>query len=109
MPSDSPEALRVSVPRLLTEIMTVNEISFEQVVSILFTSTPDLISDFPAAAARVLPVGDIPLICASEIAVPGALERVVRVLIHVETEKARSDLKHVYLDGAEVLRKDLAQ
>lgn len=106
---DAPEALRDSVPKLLTEILRENQISFDDVISILFTATPDLISDFPAAAARMLPVGDIPLICAAEIAVPGALERVVRVLIHVNTEKARSELKHIYLDGAEVLRRDLAQ
>jgi chorismate mutase len=79
------------------------------VVSILFTSTPDLVSDFPAAAARTLPVGEIPLICAAEIQVPGALERIVRVMMYVETTKLRSQMKHVYLDGAEVLRRDLAQ
>jgi chorismate mutase len=109
VPSDTPEALRVSVPRLLEEMLRVNVLSFEDVVSILFTSTPDLVSDFPAAAARTLPVGEIPLICAAEIQVPGALERIVRVMMYVETTKLRSQMKHVYLDGAEVLRRDLAQ
>lgn len=99
----------MAVPRLLTELFKVNELDFEDGVSILFTATSDLKSDFPATAARSLPIGDLPLICAAEIDVPGALPRVVRVLVHVETNKARSEIRHVYLDGAEVLRKDLAQ
>ena len=109
VPTDSPHALRESVPRLLTEVLRANQVNYDQIISMFFTATPDLTSDFPAAAARVLPVGDIPLICAAEIAVPGALERVVRVMIHIETDKARSELKHIYLDGAEVLRNDIAQ
>jgi chorismate mutase len=107
--ADTPEALRYSVPRLLTEVMRENGIAFDNLISILFTATPDLVSDFPAAAARTLPVGDIPLICAAEIDVPGALPRVIRVMVHAEVPKERSQIKHVYLDGAEVLRKDLAQ
>ena len=106
---NSLEALQVAVPRLLTELFEANEIAFSAGVSILFTATPDLTADFPAAAARSLPIGDLPLICASEIDVEGALPRVARVLVHVETDKARSEIRHVYLDGAEVLRKDLAQ
>lgn len=106
---DSLAALQTAVPRLLTELFEVNEIAFSDAISILFTATPDLTADFPAAAARSLPIGDLPLICASEIDVEGALPRVVRVLVHVETDKPRSEIRHVYLDGAEVLRKDLAQ
>lgn len=106
---DTPDALREAVPRLLMEMLQANSLDFEAVSSILFTSTPDLVSDFPAAAARTLPVGDIPLICAAEIAVPGALAMVVRVMMYVESSARRSEIKHIYLDGAEVLRKDLAQ
>lgn len=106
---NSAQALNNAVPRLLQTIFEENGISFENAISILFTATPDLNADFPAAAARTLPIGDIPLICASEIDVPGALSRVVRVLIHVETTLSKQAIKHVYLDGAEVLRKDLAQ
>ena len=106
---DSVAALQHSVPRLLLSLLEENQIAYSDIVSILFTATPDLTADFPAAAARSLPLGDVPLICASEIAVPGALERVVRVLLHVETDRSRAEIRHVYLDGAEVLRKDLAQ
>ena len=106
---DSPEALQEAVPRLLTELFAANDLAFDDAISILFTSTPDLTSDFPATAARSLPIGDLPLICATEMDVPGALARVIRVLVHVETQKARSEIRHVYLDGAEALRKDLAQ
>jgi chorismate mutase len=106
---NSVPALQFSVPRLLNSLLDENAVDYSEIVSILFTATPDLTADFPAAAARALPLGDVPLICASEIAVPGALERVVRVLLHVETDKSRAEIRHVYLDGAEALRKDLAQ
>ena len=75
----------------------------------LFTATPDLVSTFPAGAARALDIGDVPLICAQEIDVPGAMPRVVRVMAHVESDLPRSRVAHVYLRGAEVLRADLAQ
>jgi chorismate mutase len=78
-------------------------------VSVIFTSTPDLVCMFPAAAARDLGLGDVPLLCAQEIAVPGALSHVVRVLAHCELDRARAEVTHVYLRGAEVLRQDLAQ
>jgi chorismate mutase len=106
---ESSSALYDAVPKLLSEVFAANGMTFADGVSVLLTATPDLTSDFPAAAARSLPIGDLPLICAVEIDVPGALPRVVRVLVHVETSKSRSEIQHVYLDGAEVLRKDLAQ
>lgn len=105
----SPDALYEAVPKLLSEVFAANGLAFSEGISVLLTATPDLTSDFPAAAARTLPIGDLPLICAAEIDVPGALPRVIRVLVHVETSKSRSEIHHVYLDGAEVLRKDLAQ
>ena len=79
------------------------------VISVLFTTTPDLTAEFPAVAARRAGFTDVPLLCASEVAVPGALPRVVRLLAHVEVERRRGDLRHVYLRGAEVLRRDIAQ
>ena len=94
---------------LLTAILERNEVTPEEVVSIIFTSTPDLTSEFPAAAARRIGLADVPLLCASEIAVPGALERCVRVLLHVHTDRARAQLRHVYLGGARALREDLTQ
>ena len=94
---------------LLTAILERNDVTPEEVVSIIFTSTPDLTSEFPAAAARRIGLADVPLLCASEIPVPGALERCVRVLLHVHTDRARAELRHVYLGGARALREDLTQ
>jgi chorismate mutase len=76
---------------------------------VIFTATPDLVCMFPAAAARGLGLGDVPLLCAQEIAVPHALSRVVRVLVHADLDRPRAQISHVYLRGAEVLRQDLAQ
>jgi chorismate mutase len=73
------------------------------------TATQDLTSDFPAAAARKIGLGSVPLLCSVEIDVPGALPRVVRVLMHANLDAELSEVKHIYLKGASVLRKDLAQ
>ena len=75
----------------------------------LFTATPDLHSEFPALAARELGIVDVPLMCATEIGVQGAMPRVVRLMAHVETERDRTRIQHVYLRGATSLRKDIAQ
>jgi len=83
-------------------------LSSDDIVSILFTLTSDLTATFPAVAARRLGLVTVPLMCASEVDVPGALPRVVRLLAHVETDLPRAEIRHVYLDGAEVLRPDLA-
>lgn len=98
-----------AVVELLSEILERNELTKDDLVSVLFTATPDLHCAFPAAAARSLDFGDVPLICAQEIDVTGALNKVIRVMVHAETAKNRSDIKHVYLRGAEVLRQDIAQ
>jgi chorismate mutase len=73
----------------------------------LFTATPDLTSEFPAYAARKMGLTDVPLLCATEIAVPGAMPRVLRLMAHVETDLPRADIRHVYLRGAAALRTDL--
>jgi chorismate mutase len=98
-----------AVLELLQEMFSRNAVDLEDLVSILFTATPDLTSAFPAAAARSLNLADVPLICAQEIDVAGAMPRVIRVLVHVESTLARADVKHVYLRGAEALRQDIAQ
>lgn len=92
---------------LVLEMLSRNGLSQDQVVSVLFTGTPDLRSDFPAAGARKVGFEDVPLMCFSEMDVPGALERVVRVMMYVDTQKPRSEIKHVYLRGTDVLRRDL--
>jgi chorismate mutase len=106
---DDPEHMRERVVELVNEMLERNELTTEDLVSVIFTATPDLRSDFPAAAARSLGLGEVPLICAQEIDVAGALTSVVRVLVHAETDRPRAEVVHVYLRGAEVLRTDLAQ
>lgn len=106
---DDAAEMRSAVVELLTEMFDRNGISNDQLVSILFTATPDIHSAFPAGAARELKLADVPLICAQELDVTGAMQRVIRVLVHVNTELARADIKHVYLRGAEALRQDIAQ
>ncbi|MGP3927031.1 chorismate mutase [Streptomyces sp. 8N616] len=97
------------VGELLTAILERNGLAADDLISIWFTATPDLRSDFPAAAARKLGIVDVPLICAQELDVAGAMPRVVRVLAHVETGLAKSEVAHVYLGAAAALRKDVAQ
>lgn len=94
---------------LVTEVMTRNGLVTDDVISVVFTATPDLTAEFPALAARKIGFQDVPLLCAAEIGVPGALPRVVRLLMHVETTLPRPALQHVYLRGAAVLRLDIAQ
>jgi chorismate mutase len=94
---------------LVTEVMTRNSLVPDDVISVVFTATPDLTAEFPALAARKIGFHDVPLLCASEINVPGAMPRVVRLLMHIETAKPRSELEHVYLRGAVALRLDIAQ
>ena len=94
---------------LVREVMRRNQIVPDDLISIVFTATPDLTAEFPAYAARQLGLTDVPLLCASEIDVPGALPRTLRLLAHVETNLDRSELRHVYLRGAAALRTDLPQ
>ncbi|WP_030790789.1 chorismate mutase [Streptomyces sp. NRRL S-920] len=99
------------VSALLTAVLERNGLTGEDLISIWFTATPDLHSDFPAAAARGLGIGlaDVPLLCAQELDIAGAMPRVVRVLAHIETDRPRSEIAHVYLGTAAALRKDIAQ
>ncbi|MEU5514590.1 chorismate mutase [Streptomyces griseoaurantiacus] len=97
------------VGELLTALMERNGLSAEDLISIWFTATPDLHSDFPAVAARKLGLVDVPLICAQEIDIASAMPRVVRILAHIETDRPRAEIAHVYLGAAAALRKDIAQ
>jgi len=94
---------------LVAEVMRRNELTTDDVISVLFTATPDINSEFPALAARKVGFSDVPLMCATELDVPHALPRVVRLMAHVETERPRSEVQHVYLRGAQALRLDIAQ
>jgi chorismate mutase len=103
------EEILAGTTELVTEVMSRNELSTGDVISVLFTATPDLTAEFPALAARKLGFQEVPLLCASEIDVPGAMPRVVRLMMHIETNKPRAAVQHVYLRGAAALRLDIAQ
>ena len=107
--ADDPTEMSEAVAELLTAIMERNSIGGDDVVSVILTGTPDLTCSFPAVGARGMGLVDVPLLCAQEMDVAGALERVVRVLMHVEMDIPRTQIQHVYLRGAEVLRRDLVQ
>jgi chorismate mutase len=106
---DEPRLLLDATETLLREIVAQNNIAPDDIASALFTVTPDLRSEFPAAAARRMGWTLVPLLDFTEIAVPGGLERCIRVLVHINTEKAPYEIVHVYLEGARALRPDLAQ
>ncbi len=107
--ADSRDAILEGTAELVTAVMTRNDLTPDDVISVLFTVTPDLTAEFPALAARKLGFHAVPLMCATEIPVVGAMPRVVRLMAHVETEQSRAQVQHVYLRGAVGLRLDIAQ
>ena len=107
--ADSAEEMRAAVVELMSAILEANNLEANDLISVLFTCTPDLVSDFPAASARAMGLGQVPLLCAVEMAVPGSLPRTIRTLIHCETKYGQSEISHIYLRGATALRKDIAQ
>ena len=104
--ADDPQSIRSATRELLSAMLARNGVTLEAVVSAFFTTTPDLVSEFPARGARDLGWHDVAMLCSTEIPVPNAIGRVVRVLLHVEVP-LNCSLKHVYLNGAEELRPDL--
>jgi chorismate mutase len=104
---DDPEEIYRVTGELLVSLLEENELSREDIVSVVFTATPDLCSAFPAQAARDLGWADVPLLCAVEIDVPRSVKRCIRVLLHAETE--RPSLQPVYLRGAQELRPDVVK
>jgi prephenate dehydrogenase len=109
VPADTPRAIRASTARLLTALLEINRLEVKQVVSALFTSTPDLDSDYPAHAARRLGWTEVPLLGARELLPPGALPRVVRVLLTVRDVPVGRRLRPAYLGRARALRPDLGR
>ncbi|HEX3564988.1 MAG TPA: chorismate mutase [Acidimicrobiales bacterium] len=105
--ADTPEAIRERVVALLEQVLKQNGLSEDDIISILFTATEDVVSTFPATAARSMGLGAVPLICARELSIVGSVPRCIRVMLHVETERPRSEIHHVYLEGAKGLRDDL--
>ncbi len=92
---------------MLEALLDDNDLAPADIISAVFTATPDLVSEFPAHAARLYGWTDIPLLCAQELPVAGALARCVRVMVHAESPRARNEIRHVYLRGAILLRSDL--
>lgn len=107
--ADDKAEMQEAVSELLLEMLAKNSITPDDVISVLLTSTPDLVCGFPATAARGVGFAEVPLMCAQEIDVEGALERTVRVMMHVETAMPRSEVMHVFSRGAQVLREDLTR
>lgn len=107
--ADDRDEIMKATAELVAELMSRNGLTTDDVISVIFTATPDLTAEFPALAARKLGFTDVPLMCASELNVPHALPRVIRLMAHIETDKPRSQMQHVYLRGATVLRLDIAQ
>lgn len=106
---NSATAIAAGTKELLAEILRANELEVAQVISVLLTATPDLNAAFPAAAAREVGFESTPLLCAVEIDVPGALSRVIRAMVTVETDRTMAEISHIYLGGAKALRRDIAQ
>lgn len=107
--ADERDQVLDATTELLAAVLERNDLAPEDLISVVFTATPDLRSEFPAYAARQMGITDVPLLCAAEIDVPGAMPRVLRLLAHVETSRSRHDIRHVYLRGAAQLRTDLPQ
>ncbi len=106
--ADTPEEIRAATRELLEAVLKANDIdNFEDLASVFLTTSPDLTSAFPAEAARELGMGIVPLLCASEIAVPGSMPRCIRVLLHINTDRSPREISHIYLREARKLRPDM--
>lgn len=107
--ADTVEDVMEATEELLEAMLERNAVERDDLVTIIFTATPDITSEFPAAAARSIGISDVPLLCACEMDVKDAIPRVIRILMHIYTEKTLSELRHVYLRDAQPLRTDLPQ
>ena len=106
---DDREHMLDRVAEMVLDVMASNGLTVDDFISVIFTATSDLVSEFPAYAARQLGFGEVPLICTRELDIEGSMPRVVRMLAHVETHLSRAEVTHVYLHGAAGLRRDLAR
>jgi len=113
LPPQNREPLKAEVTtktkRLVEEMLARNGVAHDDLISIIFTATDDITAEFPATAARTLGLGDVPLICARELGIVHGKPLCIRVLMHMETDRSRADLHHVYLEGARSLRDDLPE
>lgn len=106
--ADDAQSIVDATKRLLSSMVAQNGVELDDIASVLFSLTPDLRAAFPALGAREMGWVHVPMLHFCEIDVPGALPRVIRVLMHVNTSLGQHEVEHVYLDGARVLRPDLA-
>ena len=106
---DTREHMLDRVAEMVLDVMASNDLEVDDFISVIFTATSDLVSEFPAYAARRLGFGDVPLICARELEIAGSMPRVVRMMAHVETDLTKGEVTHVYLHGAAHLRRDLTK
>jgi chorismate mutase len=107
---DSRVEIDTKVSRLVKELFARNDLVHDDVVSMIFSVTPDLTAQFPATSARAaLDLGDIALLGTQEQAVAHGTPRCIRVLVHCYTDRPRGELQHVFLDGAATLREDLTK
>lgn len=106
---DEAEHVGDRVVELVLAMLERNAIAHDDIVSVIFTATEDLTAVFPATAARRIGLGDVPLLCARELSIDGAMPRCIRVLMHVGTDRRRSEIRHVYLHDARALRDDLPE
>ncbi|MDP9316794.1 MAG: chorismate mutase [Chloroflexota bacterium] len=100
------EAILEATNELLLLLIEANDLQSSDIGSAIFTTTPDLNAEFPAIAARRLGWHDVALVCGHEMSVPGALPLCIRVLVHWNTSKTQSEIKHIYIRGAKNLRPD---
>jgi chorismate mutase len=107
--TDTKEEIDRKTQALVQAMLERNDILHDDLVSIIFTATDDLTAEFPAVAARELGLGDVPLLCARELAVTHGMPRTIRVMMHFYGEQSRKELHHVYLEGARSLRDDLPE
>ncbi|WP_067440075.1 chorismate mutase [Nocardioides jensenii] len=106
---DVREHMLERVAEMVQDVMESNGLEIDDFISVIFTATDDLKSEFPAYAARRLGFGAVPLICARELEIGNSMPRVVRMMAHIETDLPRADITHVYLHGAANLRRDLTR
>lgn len=102
--ANTAEDILEATQEMVDVLIGLNNLNSEDIASAIFTTTPDLNAMFPASAARMFGWTEVPMVCTHEMAVPGALQKCIRVLVHVNTTKSPSEIRHVYLKGAKKLR-----
>jgi chorismate mutase len=106
--ADTPEQVSERVRALVLEVLARNQVGSDEAISLVITATNDIHSAHPATAARSCGLDDVPILGAQELAIDGSLPLCVRLLLHVDIERTRAEVRHVFLEGAVVLRPDLA-